>query len=183
MGGNSTYAMVERMKKDYYTWGKIESSCKEIANQLKKDEFVPDYIVGITRGGAIPAIMISNLLKIPMRPLEVSLRDSGVTVSATDLAEDAAGYDPEKQVFNDERRKNILIVDDINDSGATINWIKTDWEKSCGRFNKWNEIWHKNVKFATVTNNLASSATVDYATVYINKLVNPCWIVFPWEEF
>ena len=44
------------MKKDYYTWGKIERGCKEIADQLKKDGFVPDYIVGITRGGAIPAM-------------------------------------------------------------------------------------------------------------------------------
>lgn len=172
------------MKKDYYTWGKVERSCKEIADQLKKDNFIPDYIVGITRGGAVPAIMLSNLLKIPMRPLEVSLRDSGVAVSATDMAEDAAGYDEAEYCFVEEKRKKILIVDDINDSGATINWIKADWEKSIGKkFTDWGDVWHKNVKFATVTNNTASAATIDYASVYINKLVNPCWVVFPWEDF
>ena len=36
----------------------------------------PDYIVGLTRGGLIPAVMISQYLNVPMFPLSVSLRDS-----------------------------------------------------------------------------------------------------------
>jgi hypoxanthine phosphoribosyltransferase len=170
------------MKKDYYTWGKIERGCKEIADQLKKDGFVPDYIVGITRGGAIPAILLSNLLKVPMRPLEVSLRDSGITTSAGDMAEDALGYF--NQAISAELRKKILIVDDINDSGDTLNWIKNDWEKSAFPGNpEWASVWHNTVKFATVINNTASDAVVDYSSILINKMSNPAWIVFPWEEF
>ena len=32
---------------------------------------------------------------------------------------------------HDTKRKKILIVEDINDSGATLQWIKKDWESGC----------------------------------------------------
>ena len=45
--------------------------------------------------------------------------------SNTWMSEDAYGYPGSD---TDENKKNILIVDDINDTGATFNWIKEDWE-------------------------------------------------------
>ena len=46
--------------------------------------------------------------------------------------------------------KNILIVDDINDTGATFNWIKKDWQSGCLPDNEaWNNVWGNNVRFAT----------------------------------
>ena len=52
--------------------------------------------------------------------------------------------------------KKVLIVDDINDSGATINWVKADWENTIQ--NKiqddidyvWDSIWNKSTKFAVL---------------------------------
>ena len=52
--------------------------------------------------------------------------------------------------------KKILIVDDINDTGATFNWIKNDWESRHKDPDKWKCIWGNNVKFATLTENFAS---------------------------
>jgi uncharacterized protein len=179
------------MKKQYYSWVHVQEMCTRISMKMFKDNWRPDYIVGITRGGAVPAVILSHLLDIPMRPLEVSLRDGGECVSDLGMAEDAFGYVPseEQSVINSRwdisKKKNILIVDDINDTGATFNWIKNDWQGGC--FPKeetaWNSVWNKNVRFAVLTNNLSSDFDeVDYYADEVNKAENDVWLVYPWEH-
>ena len=164
------------MKKIYYSWKDVEGACLDIARQVITSQWRPDYIVGITRGGAIPAVMLSQFFGIPMRPLQVSLRDGGDCVSDLGMAEDAFGHE--------EGPKNILIVDDINDQGSTIAWIKKDWPSGCfPDHNQWTKTWGHNVRFATLTNNIASKETVDYSVWEVNKAEEDCWLVYPWEEF
>jgi hypoxanthine phosphoribosyltransferase len=164
------------MKKVYYSWKDVEGACLDIARQVISSQWRPDYIVGITRGGAIPAVMLSQFFNIPMRPLQVSLRDGGECVSDLGMAEDAFGHE--------EDPKNILIVDDINDQGSTIAWIKKDWPSGCfPDHNQWTKTWGHNVRFATLTNNMASKETVDYSVWEVNKTEEDCWLVYPWEEF
>jgi len=164
------------MKKIYYSWKDVEGACLDIARQVISSQWRPDYIVGITRGGAIPAVMLSQFFGVPMRPLQVSLRDGGDCVSDLGMAEDAFGHE--------EDPKNILIVDDINDQGSTIAWIKQDWPSGCfPDHNQWTKTWGHNVRFATLTNNIASKETVDYSVWEVNKAEEDCWLVYPWEEF
>ena len=181
------------IKKHYYSWQDIERACLNIALQMYNDNWRPDYIVGITRGGNIPATILSNMLSIRGEALKVSLRDSEDGESSESncwMAEDAFGY------INDEERtesyqrsdvykkKNILIVDDINDTGATFNWIKQDWQSGCLPDDpNWNTIWHQNVRFATITDNLSSEfdGTVDYSVHEVNKAEDDVWLVYPWE--
>ena len=150
-----------------------------LCRQLHKDNWRPDYIVGLTRGGLIPATMISQYTGIPMHTLNVSLRDTGEAESNLWMAEDAFGYEKDPV--------NILIVDDINDSGDTLNWIRNDWQSSCSpKDSKWNtSIWGHNVRIAVLYDNLASKSvtTVTYSSVEINKRERPEWIVFPWENW
>ena len=178
------------MKKVYYTWQQIEGACLEIARQLQKDNWKPDYIVGITRGGAIPAVLLSQYTGIPMRPLEVSLRDGGNCTSDLGMAEEAFGYigtairDHKHIPYDVSTAKNILIVDDINDQGSTIAWIKQDWASGClPSSDRWDYVWGENVRFATLTNNLASKESVDYSVWEVNKAEEDCWLVYPWEDF
>jgi hypoxanthine phosphoribosyltransferase len=80
--------------------------------------------------------------------------------------------------------KNILIVDDINDQGSTIAWIKQDWQSVClPNDERWNFVWGYNVKFATLTTNTASNEEVDYTVWEVNKAEEDCWLVYPWEDF
>ena len=167
----------------------------DIMRQMAADRFYPDYVVGITRGGLIPATMISQYLDVKMHTLDVSFRDGeGGPESNLWMAEDAFGYvdvesrenpaDPDS-VSSPRRRKNILIVDDINDTGRTLQWIKDDWESGCLPRNEiWNDIWHHNVQFATIVDNESSEFKgVDFAGMIINKFEDPCWIEFPWENW
>lgn len=180
-------------KKVYYTAKDVNGCVMEIVRQMIADAWKPDYIVGLTRGGLVPALKMSHYLGIPMETLKVSLRDGGETESNCWMAEDAYGYvsasaipRPEGEASSDPSlRKNILIVDDINDTGATLEWIKNDWSSGClpNEVETWNNIWHNNVRFATMIDNDSSAFEVDYSAVSINKAEEDVWIVFPWEEW
>jgi hypoxanthine phosphoribosyltransferase len=83
--------------------------------------------------------------------------------------------------------KNILIVDDINDTGATLNWIMQDWAASCFPDDPvWEtDVWNENVKFAVIFDNLSSrfKARIDFSGEEINKAENDVWIDFPYEDW
>ena len=67
----------------------IESHTLEICRQIQHSGWQPRRVVGISRGGLLPAVLLSQWFGIPMVPLNVSLRDSGECESNTWLAEDA----------------------------------------------------------------------------------------------
>ena len=163
------------IRKVFYKEATVKGWVHEIIRSMASDGWRPDYIVGLTRGGLVPANLISQYLECPMETVKVSLRDdNSQPESNLWMAEDA--YDG----------KNILIVDDINDSGATLNWIKQDWMSGClPEHERWNGVWGGNVRIATLVDNEASASelTVSYSAVGLNKADEDVWICFPWEEF
>ena len=146
------------------TPAQLQGYIHEIVRQMYHLKFTPDYIVGITRGGLVPAVMLSQHLDIPMHTLNISFRDGDNLGPESNLwmAEDAFGYNQDA--------KNILIVDDINDTGRTLQWIKDDWQSGClPNDPQWIGVWHHNVKFATIVDNEASEFKgVDFTGLTIN---------------
>jgi hypoxanthine phosphoribosyltransferase len=172
------------MNKIYYTERTVKTWVHNIVRAMNHDGFKPDYIVGLTRGGLVPAVMLSHYLDVPMHSLGVSLRDNTGFGPESNcwMAEDAYGY----KSLDEQDPKNILIVDDINDSGATLNWIREDWQSGCipNDTDRWNTIWGNTTRFAVMVNNEASDfKDVNYVGQSINKLEEPIWCVFPWEEW
>ena len=164
------------MHKIKYTWADHDQDIQRLALEIALGGWRPDYIVGISRGGCVPAVMLSHLLKVPMWSLKVSLRDDVQCESSCWMAEDALGY-------GISQTKNILIVDDINDSGATFKWIQQDWADSClPNDPAWDTIWGNSVKFAVLFDNEASEfQNIAYAANTINKADQDVWVHFPWE--
>ena len=119
--------------------------------------------------------MLSHYFEVPMHTLEIKLRDHAVTPESNKwMAQDALDG------------KKILIVDDINDTGDTLAWLKQDWNNSGKIFTDGkSEInWEANVRFAVLTENEPSKfGDVDYVSKFINKNEDPQWIVYPWEEW
>jgi hypothetical protein len=151
----------------------IQAQLLEITRNLYAKRWHPDFIVGLSRGGLTPAVMLSQYLKIPMETLKVQLRD-GNCESNCWMPEDLA------------EGKRILIVDDINDTGETMTWIKEDWYAStAGMWSKeeFEAVWNTNIRVAVLVNNLSSNQSVDFFGAEINKAEDDAWIVFPWEAW
>jgi len=170
----------------------VDGLVGKICRDIVLDTWRPDYVVGLTRGGLLPAVMISHYFKIPCETLKVSLRDGGESESNCWMAEDAFGYIPADMRAGIDKRsdatykKNILIVDDINDTGATINWIKMDWQQSCLPSDPdWQYVWNNNVRYAVLVDNLSSRAELSpgYVGQTVNKAEQDVWVDFPWESW
>lgn len=178
-------------KKHYYSWQDVEKAADKIILQMYKDAWRPDYIVGITRGGLPLATIISNKLDVRMETLKVKLRDAKEDECCETncwMADDAFGYVSDQETYKSrwdpDKRKKILIVDDINDSGTTFEWIKKDWQSSClpNEEHAWNAVWGKTTRFAVMTENLSSQFTdVNYWWHEVNKAEDNVWLVWPWE--
>jgi len=151
--------------KRYITQEMMSTAVLDIVSQMYSDEWRPDYIVGVTRGGLIPAVMMSHYTGIKMHTLDVRLRDGDEHESNAWMHDDA------------QCGTNILVLDDINDTGETFQWIKEDWKLENIKDD------FVNVRFATLIDNVPSKFDVDYTSIEINKAEDPAWIVFPFEEW
>ena len=189
------------MIKKYYNWNDVNTAATSIALKMYRDNWKPDYIVGLNRGGLPISVMLSHLLDCNHYALDVRLRDNKGGEGPESncwMAEDAFGYKHYKILEHNAdisasagepilnlpiSRENILIVDDINDTGATFNWIKQDWPAGClPDHPNWDTVWNQNVRFATMCEKTHTKFDgVDYTWKEIDTSEKDTWIVFPWE--
>ena len=138
------------------SWDEYDELCSHIAAQIGDE--VPDVIVGLTRGGLVPAVRLSHMFNVKLIPLNVSLRDDKCSSTVFDTS----------QI---EQYRNILIVDDINDSGSTLTEVL--------------KIFMTNglplPTFTALLSKDSSGFKCDYSGELINKDKDNEWIVFPWE--
>jgi hypoxanthine phosphoribosyltransferase len=146
--------------KVHYSWGDIENAVKDIHRQISDSNWKPDVIIGIANGGTIPATLFSKISNISCKIITVQLRDGKI--------KEDLDIDDTHRTYG----KNILIVDEINDSGETLQWILNNWNLSTS-----------NTKIATLTYNQSSTITSDFYYWKIDKRINPVWCVYPWESF
>ena len=163
------------MKKLILSWHDVENGVADIARQITVSGWRPDLIIGVDRGGLPISTMLSHYLNVRHESVKVSLRDydKGGCESVLWAPED---------VIKGER---ILIVDDINDSGATQTWIRQDWASSVAGVAKDfdSTYWHTSVRWASLVENSASKEHSDYYGIEINKAEDDVWVDFPWESW
>ena len=138
------------------TWDDYNELVSSIASQM--GDWEPQAIVGLTRGGLIPAVQFSHMFNVKLYTLNISLRDGKAPSTKFNW----------KQL---EKYERILIVDDINDSGATLHEVHNQF---------YGNALH-NPRFATLLSKRSSKMSVDYVGEHINSTKENDWIVFPWE--
>ena len=145
-------------KKMWYSWEEMTRDVNVLCREIVLDKFNPQVIVGLSRGGLTPGIMMSHWFKKPFKPVQAALRDFA----------EWEDYLPRP---TDER---VLIVDDICDSGET--------------FEKMSKHIHKNnskcdVRFASLIWNNEIEWEPTYYAQDMAKDSDNIWLVFPWESW
>jgi len=133
-----------------------------LAVELERDPWRPAFLVGIGRGGLVPAAYLSHRIEIPMLSVDHSSGDASFAdeLLAKLAAKSRAGT-------------RIVIVDDINDSGSTIAYLREAIDSQGGV--------EDHVRVAVLINNIRSKAQVEYRAEDVDRATDKRWFVFPWE--
>jgi uncharacterized protein len=147
----------------YIPYEQFLADVEAVAKQIEADDWRPDFLVGIGRGGLVPAAYLSHRTAMAMLSVDHSSGETGF-----------AGELLAKLAAKIERGSRILIVDDINDSGGTIACLRQAIEERVGADSD-------RLRIAVLVNNIRSRARVEYHARLIDRSVDKRWFVFPWE--
>ena len=139
-------------------WADIEEMCWDLYHKIKEEEY--DAILGLLRGGVVPAVLLSDYMEMDFYLYTMKIKnysDLGKMLPAPIIGH----LDPD--IF---ASKKLLVIDDIWDSGKTMNAALSKLVK-------------KNTTTATLFKRVGSEGEPDH---YIEETVGDEWIVFPWEK-
>jgi hypoxanthine phosphoribosyltransferase len=155
--GNNTE---NKLEFEIPSWNQISSLLQKLAKQVQESGFNPDVIVGVSRGGWIPARILSDLLE-----------NKNLTSIATEFYEDIAKTKQKPTITQpvsvSVKNKKVLVVDDLADTGESLKVVNSHLK----------EKGVKEVRIAVIYYKPWSVTTPHYYEKTSNK-----WIVFPWEH-
>ena len=106
------------MSKRYIDWHNFHVTCRSLAQQIKKQCIQPESIIAIARGGLVPARIIAEYLYVNR------VYSVGVKSYNDNERGDIEIY--QQLPLNNLPLRDTLIVDDICDSGNTLNRVRQD---------------------------------------------------------
>lgn len=150
------------MNKLYYSWEQLHKDTHKLCSLVEGLDFKPDAVVGIVRGGAVPAVIASHHFNVPVEMLNWSTRDSKkADFRHLDQLAISAGYG-----------KKYLFIEDIVDSGKTMQEIK---HRLYGANN--------NVLITSLFfNPNQTNATINLYINLIDRSIDDRWVEFPFES-
>ena len=159
---NKTYIQAEGLLKDSF----------ELAWKVYQSGFRPNYIVGVWRGGAPIGIAVQEFLEfLDVKSDHIAIRTShysGIDKRNTAVEVYGLNYVIRKL----ESEDSLLIVDDVHDTGISIQQIISDINKACKKNTP-------NIKIATPYFKPKKNKTNRTPDFYLHETDD--WLVFPHE--
>tara|TARA_Y100001970_G_scaffold110183_2_gene137640 strand:- start:1520 stop:2086 length:567 start_codon:yes stop_codon:yes gene_type:complete len=160
------------MEKHYIRSEDLIQDSFRLAWQVYEDGYRPNYIIGVWRGGAPIGIAVQEFFSVLGVPSDhIAIRTShykGIDDRNTEVEVYGLNY-VIKQVESDD---SLLIVDDVHDTGVSIEKIVSDLRTACKKNTP--EIRVATPYFKPSKNK--TSRTPDYYLHETDK-----WLVFPHE--
>ncbi len=156
-----------------YTWEQVEQDCLSIAQQILKGRLTYTIrkdikLVAVSRGGCIPAIMLSNLLGVDVvGTLHIVKEDSPLGFKGKPFKRIIKLYLPYK-IDPD----NIVFVDDILDSGETLELIHKKYPRA--------GFLPMMVK-ESAANKYHDHVAMPNTPLTLTTVKDDVWVRFPWE--
>lgn len=139
-------------------WHGIYNILLELARTIKQNQILPEIIVGVSRGGWLPARILSDLLDIPQL---TSIRIEFYSEINQPNREPIITQPVPLPLHN----KRVLLVDDITDSGKSLQLAKMELGKTADK-----------IFTLTLYHKPWSCLTPDFYFIETSK-----WVIFPWE--
>ncbi len=161
------------MNKLYISADELLNDSFKMAHMILESGFEPDYIVGVWRGGTPIGIAVQEYLDY--RGLEsdhIAIRTSsytGIATRTSTVRVHGLGYIVDN-INSDDR---LLIVDDVFDSGLSVDAIIRDLTEQCRRN------MPEDTRVATVYYKPEKRKTERIPDYYIHETNE--WLVFPHE--
>ena len=152
-----------------YSYPEFLQGIKQITKDIQSSDWTPDYIVGIVRGGCIPAVYLSHKLKVPLATVAWNTRDTTI------FGKESNCWIPEDIMEG----KRVLIVDDIIDGGDTIRELLADWQTSVAGLGN---LPVDNIRIAAMWYNVAQDVRPHFYHKTIDRNEDQRWVVFDWES-
>jgi len=147
----------------YVSFTDLEKQLADINQQISNDRYNPEVIIGPGRGAYVPGVMLSHYWNVPFEAFNWQTRD-GSQKNEKHL----------REILNKYVHSNILLVDDINDTGTTLTEIHNIMQE---------EVGYADFRVATLFSKTSSNFdSVDFYATELTPDYNP-WIVFPYEEW
>jgi hypoxanthine phosphoribosyltransferase len=151
--------LVYKIAYEVPTWNQIYEMLICQAQKIKTQNYKPDLIIAVARGGVIPSRILSDLLETPN--LSFMQIEFYTNINQT-LQEPTL-----KQTLNtDLTGKKILLIDDISDTGKSLTLAMTHLKKQ-GAIE---------IKTATLYQKPQSILPPDFCE---KQTID--WVVFPWD--
>ena len=160
------------MNKLYYSYNDLVSDCRIIAREMAHESYKPDVIIGPGRGAYPFGVMLSHYFEVPFEAFRWQTRDGKIEDSET-----------LKHILSKYISKNVLVVDDINDSGKTLHGILSVIKDFDSKQNNNMFTLHEGIKFATLFDKESSEFNEVEFTANVVLPDQERWIVFPYEEW
>jgi hypoxanthine phosphoribosyltransferase len=144
---------------EFPTWNQIYEMLLSQAQKILAQNYRPDIVIGIARGGLIPALILADLLETSeFATIQIEFYvDINQTNSEPTLKQPLTAI---------VAHKKVLVVDDIADSGESLKLAKTHLQDQGA----------SKIKTATLYQKPQSTTTPDF---YEKQTTN--WVVFPWD--
>jgi len=144
----------------YLSWNDVEKYCGFIHSKMLSNQYQPNAIIGLLRGGVIPARIFSDYFNILLDffALDVKL------YNGVNKTRDKPVIGPFS--LNSIKGRKILLLDDIYDSGRTMEAV-LEYLKG------------EDITTATLLWKETAPKKPDY---YAQIAEKNTWIIFPWEK-
>ena len=162
-------------KKIYLTYKDIEEDIKILAKNILNSSVRYDAIVAISGGGLIPGRMLRNYINLPIYCVNIKTYNENNQQNNDVKIVQWFG----KNEITELSTKNILFIDDLDDTRNTLYWI-------IKLINDENEGLNCNkVGFGLLYNKLKKKSykIPDEFQYYTAKDIEDKWVVFPWEIY
>lgn len=160
------------MDKVYISAQQLLEDSFQLAIDIYESGFRPDYIVGVWRGGAPVGIAVQELLHVfGVESDHIAIRTSSYT-GIGERSKNVKVHGLTYLIKRLESEDSLLIVDDVHDSGLSINQTILDIKRACKKNTP-------EIRIATPYYKPANNQTDRVPDYYVHESSD--WLVFPHE--